>query len=100
MPKSTMELLRECESMEIERLFGQTDMRFVDRLLLERIYNRVNAEYRSAHNLGLSGCYLAGFVYGIRAERKRRREGKRSYTSINHINDESFTYYKEVKVYE
>lgn len=70
---------REAEAIEIDRIFGKTPLNIGNSDLIFRAFDRINNRSESRH-LALLGVYLLGYIYGIRAERKRRKEKE---TAIN-----------------
>lgn len=100
---NSLETFRKAECDEIERLFMASNPWFVDHELVIAIYQRIY--HRTLSNqFGLSGCYLYGFINGVRAERKRRKEkqkkSKKSYTTIMRKYDYSAILSREVKKHE
>lgn len=61
------------KAAEIERIFGHISVDFENHDLILTLYNRVKKSFRSV-GFGLEAVYLLGYIYGIRAERQRRRE--------------------------
>lgn len=70
---------REAEAIEIDRIFGKTPLNIGNSDLIFRVFDRINNRSESRH-IALLGVYLLGYIYGIRAERKRRKEKE---TAIN-----------------
>jgi hypothetical protein len=62
---------------EIERIFEHLPMDKVSYDLLKRLYGKIYLRLRSSHYLGLAAVFLMGQIYGIRSERKRRKDGKK-----------------------
>lgn len=76
---STEEILRECEAAEIEGIFGNTLMDFADHNLILSVHDRIEKKFHSKR-FALDVVYLLGYIYGIRAERKRRKN--KGYVSM------------------
>lgn len=70
------ELHIEQEAQEISRIFGHTKISFPPYDLIERVYR---LRYRGMDHVfgGLAAVWFAGYVQGIRAERKRRNKNSR-----------------------
>lgn len=67
-------ILTECEAREIERITGRTRIDSTPDKLIWRVYDRAFTGCRfGSKALGLSAVYLLGYIYGVRAERKKRR---------------------------
>lgn len=69
-------ILMECKAIDVERLFSHPLSYSVDYMLLDRVYDRIKRSYYGSHHTGLAGVYHMGYIYGIRAERKRKAEKK------------------------
>jgi hypothetical protein len=75
--KERLEELRiEQEAQEMSRIFGHTKVGFPPYDLIERVYM---LRYRGMGHVsgGLAAVWFAGYVQGIRAERKRRNKNSR-----------------------
>lgn len=66
----------EQEAQEMARIFGHTKVGFPPYDLIERVYR---LRYRGMGHVsgGLAAVWFAGYVQGIRAERKRRNKNSR-----------------------
>jgi len=66
----------EQEAQEMSRIFGHTKVGFPPYGLIERVYG---LRYRGMDHVieGLAAVWFAGYVQGIRAERKRRNKNSR-----------------------
>ena len=75
-------ILRECEAVEIERVFMCKTIDFAPHKLIVRVFDRINKCCNSFH-FALDGVYLLGYIHGIRVERKRRkgRSGGKDYAN-------------------
>ncbi len=60
---SNEEILRECEAVEIERLFMYESAFFANYKLCSRVYDRVMVRFNS-HLFGLAGVFFMGYIYG------------------------------------
>ncbi len=65
-------ILRECEAIEIQKIFNKQTINFAPHELISRVFDRIQGKCRDV-TFGLAGVYLLGYIYGIRAERRYRK---------------------------
>ncbi|MGE5415888.1 MAG: hypothetical protein ACM3UZ_03860 [Acidobacteriota bacterium] len=63
----------EVEAMKFVRIFGKQTYGFAPDDLLLRVYDRVMGSYRS-RRMAIAAAFTVGWAYGIRNERRRRKE--------------------------
>jgi hypothetical protein len=61
----------EVAALEIEKIFGHQSYSFPPHDIILEVYNRIREKFKSVH-FALDAIYTLGWVYGVRAERKRR----------------------------
>ncbi|MGE5398085.1 MAG: hypothetical protein ACM3MK_11215 [Chitinophagales bacterium] len=62
-------------TIEVERIFAHTPINFVPHDLVMSVYDRIQRRFKSKH-FGLDAIYRMGWVYGVRAERARKKGGQ------------------------
>jgi transposase len=67
------DIQRESIAREIDRIFYITPVDFVDYELLDVLYKKSAGRGNGFHGFGLASVYLMGYIYGVRAERKKRK---------------------------
>ncbi|WHH60401.1 hypothetical protein [Petroclostridium sp. X23] len=71
--RSREEGLIEREVYEFEKIYEKTTLTMTPRYLISRVFDRVMRKYKSM-GIALGSIYQLGYIYGMRAERKRRKE--------------------------
>lgn len=67
------EVSTELEAAEIERIYGETPIHLFDNHdVIVEVYKRILKRFRSI-DFGLEAVFFMGYIYGQRAERKRRK---------------------------
>lgn len=70
---ATLQTSAKQEVAEIERLFLETPIDLFDKHdVVSEVYNRIMKRFRSI-DFGLEAVFFIGYIYGKRAERKRRK---------------------------
>lgn len=67
------EAVREAAAIEIMKIYGNSPCDFAPHNIIMNVFDRTRKKYKSTQ-FALDAIYVMGWVYGIRAERKRRKE--------------------------
>lgn len=65
-------ILSEHEAIKFEKIFNKTPVGLINHDLILRVYDRIEKRFHGRH-FALEAAYLLGYIHGIRAERKRRK---------------------------
>jgi hypothetical protein len=67
-------ILTECEAIEIGKIAEKNKLGFYPLKLMRRVFDRaVSKSNRDGWFYGILDVYMLGYVYGVRAERRKRR---------------------------